>query len=124
MRLGRRQTETSPELGPLEKQLRRLPKPKVPEGLEARLIAAIPPAASAGRRHRAAIWRWVAGAGIGAAAVLALSVVLSDRHTGDVDRSPTVSNGGPANPVSVPLASNNTKETDPCNILPPFPDWR
>ena len=124
MTLGRRQTDTSGEPGSLETQLRRLPKPKVPEDLEAKLIAAIPPVTPAGRQDRAAIWRWVAGAGIGVAAVLAVSVVSSYRHAGHVAHLPTGSNGGSAGAVSAWPAGDNAKETDPCNILPPFPDWR
>jgi hypothetical protein len=104
-------------------QLRRLPKPKVPEDMEAKLIAAIPPAARAGRRNRWAIWLWMAGAGVAAAAVLAFSVVSSYWQARDVAGPLHGSNAQQANSVSTQLASDNAKETDPCAILPPLSDW-
>jgi hypothetical protein len=58
----------SPE--PLEARLRALPQPPVPADLEARLLAAIPPAGPVPRR-RWAVWAGVAGA-LAAACLLAV----------------------------------------------------
>src|SRR5947207_2007566 len=54
----------------LEARLRALPQPPVPADLEARLLAAIPPARPAPRR-RWAVWAGVAGA-LAAACLLAV----------------------------------------------------
>ncbi|NLE62125.1 MAG: hypothetical protein GX616_27525 [Planctomycetes bacterium] len=96
----------------------------MPEDLEAKLIAAIPAAAPARRRNRAATWRWAAGVGLAAAAALALVVLLSHRHEPDRRRSPVVSDGRAESTPSGLLASSDPKETDPCDILPPLPEWR
>jgi hypothetical protein len=135
----------------LEEQLRQLPKPKLPDGLEAKLLAAIPaiicPKTTCGAgvppAHAAEtaapqtqslttvpkaappkIRRWLAGAAIAVAAAGILFCLVSQSRNPNVSRQPNSSNENPTAP-SAPhsLAVINMKETDPCNILPPLPDW-
>jgi hypothetical protein len=109
----------------VEDELRRLPSAKVPIGLEATLIAAIPKdfrcaetrVPGLATQHRLATWASVA------AAILVLAAIVAPRGNRDVA-------GGPAHPGDSKLLMQATpelvvtKETDPCNILPPIPDWR
>jgi hypothetical protein len=109
---------------PLEEQLRRLPKPKAPDGLEAKLLAAIPVQTAVPKAAPPKIRRWLAGAAIAVAAAGILFCLVSQLRNPNVSQQPNSSNENPTVP-SAPhsLAVINMKETDPCNILPPLPDW-
>jgi hypothetical protein len=111
---------------PLEAQLRRLPRPAVPEDFEAKLTAAIPASLPARVRRTLpkGFWRWAGGAGV-AAAVVAVCAVrpLFQGAPGAARRSEAVKSGG-VNLLSSQIAISDPKETDPCDILPPLPDWR
>jgi hypothetical protein len=126
-----RQQSPEPEHGPqsleaLEEQLRRLPEPKVPEDLEAKLIAAIPAVASIPQVARPRKWQWSAGAVVAAAAALVVLFLLLPRgRNPDAAQRPSApDNRRLTQSTRGALAINSLKETDPCNILPPLPDWR
>jgi len=104
----------------LEAQLRGLPRPQVPPDLADRLIAKIPTGRAAPRD--AMPWRWVAVPLVAAAALLI--VLLPQPRARDMARrvrSTTITTSKPDTDV---IVRSYTKETDPCNILPPLPDWR
>jgi hypothetical protein len=124
MKPDRQHPHETPDLEAIEDRLRRLPAPRVPEGLEARLIAAFParsalPVARAARR-----WRWAVAAAVAAAAAVACFMLWPRTREPDVtQRSSIPEERGPGiEPGS--LAVIDPKDFDPCNILPPLPDWR
>ena len=114
----------------LEESLRRLPTPGTPPGLGARLIGAIP-------RHEVvrkvspsplARRRWFAWASL-AAAILVLATIVAQRGDRDVAVGPPsgVAVGPPSGSGDDRQGTQRTvfvvtKETDPCNILPPLRD--
>jgi hypothetical protein len=70
-------------LGALEVQLRRLPAPKVPDGLEGRLVDAIPAAPQAGPTLRRMSWGWLRpAAAIAAGLVLAVFMLHRAGYSG------------------------------------------
>jgi hypothetical protein len=104
----------------LVEQLRRLPTPVVPEGLEDRLIAGIPRPVSTKTQLRQ--WKVLAALSAVAAAVVILAFLSQLDHltkgtrTGSANKSREVVAARPA-------PSLDPKETDVCNVLPPLGDW-
>jgi hypothetical protein len=91
-----------------------LPPPPLPEGLEDRLVAAIP----ADRRSGASrSIRW-AGPLAGVAAVLAVASVLRVRLPHDRSGAPF---NQTMNPDVLVHPASIASETRPCDILPPLP---
>jgi hypothetical protein len=73
-----KQPSNNPALDGLEAKLRRLPPPPVPDGLEARLVAAIPLVLpSSGARSRPAQRRWQQLIWVSCAAAVAAGVLLA-----------------------------------------------
>jgi len=109
----------------LEDRLRKLPPVGVPCGLEAKLIAAIPQQHSTTLKETHAPARFLRWAMFSAAAILVfvVALVLSADYWSmtPVTKGPSRSDDQDGR-IAVTLV--NFKETDPCNILPPLPDWR
>jgi hypothetical protein len=109
----------------LEAALHRLPSVEIPRGLEDRVVAAIPRVLpvvqrrSSGGKLRERQWLGLAAV---AAAMVLVVVSVASWHGSGRDNS-TV---GPPRPDGrmVVVKFVQTKETDPCNILPPLADWR
>jgi hypothetical protein len=109
----------------LETRLRRLPEPNPPDDLEAKLMAAIPPPIAVSKPARRKTSRWLAGTAI--SAILAATILMCiwvPLRIADIARQQRSSNQN-GNTQTLPplLTANNMKEIDPCNILPPLPDW-
>ena len=104
----------------IESALRQLPAVNVPANLEASLIAAIPaPRVIAREKRQWQSVRRLAVVGV-AATVVGIAVWLIGQERGD-PQSVAVSQSEAA-VVAAPTIQS--KETDPCNILPPLADWR
>jgi hypothetical protein len=107
----------------LVNRLRRLPEPLVPNLLEAKLLAAVPTRA----RHTAVPRRagkWCVAVGAIAAVVLAAVVTwprVRGNNAGPKTEIATIQTNAPQSPR---FNRHDSKETDPCNILPPLADWR
>ena len=101
-------------------QLRRLPTPDVPEGLEDRLIAGIPRPVSA--KTRLAPWKVLAAVSAVTAAGVIL-VFLSTLHRFTKDPGTGAASDSRDVVGAWPARSLDPKETDPCNVLPPLGDW-
>src|SRR5262245_56536468 len=103
----------------IEAALRQLPPVAVPSGLEERVIAAIPRALPVVQRRPSASKlrerQWLGLAAV-AAAMMLVVVSVGSWH-GDRRGSSTI---GPPQPDGrmVVVTFVQTKETDPCNILP------
>lgn len=102
-------------------QLRRLPTPNVPEGLEDRLIAGMPrPVPGKSQWFQ---WQVLAGLSAVAAVAVLLAVLFEPTHS-----MKDFGSGSPNDNRNVvgawPALSLNPQETDPCNVLPPLGDWR
>jgi hypothetical protein len=115
----------SPSVEHLETRLRRLPEPNPPDDLEAKLMAAIPPPIAVSKPARRKTSRWLAGTAI--SAILAATILMCiwvPLRIADIARQQRSSNQN-GNTQTLPplLTANNMKEIDPCNILPPLPDW-
>jgi hypothetical protein len=108
----------------LEAALRSLPPVDVPMGIEGRLIAAIPRPLVVARPIRPSVWQrhWLA-IGTAAAIVVAATVVFALR--GESDKGPLANDSAGTRTPAEALAIHDihSKEIDPCNILPPIPDW-
>jgi hypothetical protein len=109
----------------IEVALRKLPAANVPRDLEAKLIAGIPPAKVSLQRtpKRARHWEWlVLSAAVAAILLVTIGVAgwrANRKAVSEPDRtSPS------ANSAMVAVTVVQTKETDPCNILPPLHNWR
>jgi hypothetical protein len=115
--------EREPSIEQLAEQLRRLPKPDVPDGLQEKLLAAIPTTATlrksstARRRYRRAVIAIVA-----TAAGIAFVFMHAGRPPEAPLRPQEMHTAGNAHSMPHSLAIVDVKETDPCNILPPLPD--
>jgi hypothetical protein len=109
----------------IEAALRRLPPVAIPRGLEERVVAAIPRAMPALQRTSSASKlrerQWFGLATV-AAAMLLVVVSVASWH-GNRQGNSTI---GPPRPDGrmIVVKFVQTKETDPCNILPPLADWR
>ena len=101
---------------PLEQQLRRLPPPAVPAGLEARLLAAAPDVARRPGNFRPV--RWAAPAV--AAAVMAAVMLRPSSQNEQRQGATSFENARETAPLVV-LPTANSSETRPCDILPPLP---
>ena len=121
--------QSEPQQAParsLEDQLRQLPQPEVPEGLEAKLLAAIPagiPQATPRRRSLRRRIVWACGAA--AAAALILGVLLSTPWRRGRTGRPIATLSNDTSPRYV-LGNGSIprfEETRPCDILPPLSDW-
>jgi len=96
----------------LERRLRALPEPPVPEGLEARLLAAIPADVGAVPRwRRPALW-WGAGAALAACLVIAL---LSWRRRPDTG-SPAIAHIKPPPATDQPRTSQGPSVERPSRV--------
>ena len=103
-------------------QLRYLPAPRVPDGLEGKLLSAIPVRSTQAARRRSSGWVCV----LGAAAVVVLAVVFgrpTSRREAEREGNRVALVQSPA-PHFDPFENHDSKETDPCNILPPLSDWQ
>ncbi len=112
----------------IEESLLRLPPIDVPAGLESKLIAAIPRVAvdahvQKNRPARPSYRRWIA---FSAAAVVLIGLGTVLRFSNDerttVPGELAKNDNRTGSVVGMKLAIS--KETDPCNILPPLGDWR
>ena len=106
----------APRDWPLEQQLRRLSPPKVPAGLEARLLAAAPDAP-----RRAGNFRPLRWAAPGVAAAVVAVVMLRPPPPDARPSGPTPSGITQGTAPLVVLPTANSSETRPCDILPPLP---
>jgi Flp pilus assembly protein TadB len=95
----------------LVKRLRELPAARIPEGLEERLINAIPD------RERAREWRWIVGGAVAAGLLLSVVVVKSHPPAGGkaVIRAAVL-------PEFVVERRTQRQETKPCFVLPLLPE--
>lgn len=111
-------------LAELEAGLRRLPKPPVPEGLEAALMAGIPaarPHPTAGSRIRSHLLAALAGSAIAVLILIVAYALLSGAPgTGGTTAPGVLRNTSPLF-VGVGIHAH-VRETQPCEILPPLPD--
>jgi hypothetical protein len=109
----------------LEDELRNLPMLEVPAGLEARLLAAIPPVPTkAAKWHRTRWRRWATGVGsTAAAAALIAAAIMLPLHPLDDNFSESVDASTATSPRHV-LGDQATprEETRSCDILSPLPD--
>ncbi len=114
--------DSTPDPRPLEERLRNLPPPAVPPYLRERILSAAPRFQPAPKRVRRALWWSVAGSSAAAAAVLAAFLLPLDR----AGRLPATREPATAPPDYHVLyaATTDPKETDPCYVLPPLPEWR
>jgi hypothetical protein len=98
--------DQSPE--PLEAQLRALPRPPVPAGLEARLLAAIPPEILIPRR------RWTVRIGVlaGLAAACVLAVLAWPRTDSTNPTSDSGKDGAVAEDFSPPPAPHSAEDSN------------
>jgi hypothetical protein len=109
----------------IEAALRRLPPVTMPRGLEERVVAAIPRVLPVVQRSASASKlrerQWFGLAAVAAAMVLVVVSVAS--WHGNRRSNSTI---GPPRPEGrmIVVTFVQTKETDPCNILPPLADWR
>jgi hypothetical protein len=106
----------------LEAALRAIPAPDPPARLEARLIAAIPPAEAIRGAGRRTARLWLAR-GLALAAALALAAWIW-HALGQTGRStPPPGRLGDTSPrfIGVDTATDHSKETRPCDIFPPLP---
>ena len=111
----------------LEERLRRLPAPPVPPHLRERILSSAPRfrperarARPAPDRARAAR-RWSLGAAAAAAALAAVLLSVDPAARRPVIREAAKA---AAPPGVLYAASTDPKETDPCCVLPPMPEWR
>ncbi len=114
----------SPGRGSLEDRLRHLPQPSAPPQLRNRILAGIPIRLPTVRPSKPLVWR-LSLAGLGVAAGILLLIVLLPRHMQGphVPQRPVVPEKEPKSIVAYRV-NTDPKETDPCYILPPMPDWR
>ncbi len=124
MNPDKRPAQETPGLEAVEAGLRRLPTPQVPEGLEARLIAAIPAHACVAKARVSRRWRWHFGAAAATAAALAVFVLWPRPRDPNLAQRPNAEKNASQGIDSAPNPSAELKDTDPCNILPPLPEWR
>lgn len=122
-RAGKPEEETT--LDALEAELRDLPPPEAPPGLEAKLLAAVPVAKTEsvlGRRRR-----WLALAAVGAAVAAAALIIaytfVPEKASSEEPpvRAALLNDTSPAYIVSTAI-STHSEETKPWDILPPLPD--
>lgn len=103
------------KLRALEETLREIPAPPVPEGLQKRLVAAIPERVHGADRRRWRVLRLSVAAAILVGAVLVGAFMLLNR-TGEVK-------AGLLDNTSAHLMQTQAtvmKETKPCDMLPPL----
>jgi hypothetical protein len=106
----------------IEAALRGLPEIEVPRELEAKLVAGIPaPKVEMQVRPR----RSRLAEGLAVAAAIAAVVLVMVGIAWQSAQNKSVNPAPPGNSNTMVAASFvQTKETDPCNILPTLPDWR
>jgi hypothetical protein len=110
------------ELTALERELERLPPPPIPPGLEARLLADIPVAPPAAPRRIAVTQRrWLYAAAAAAVMLFALTLLVRSR---DADVSELLVDSAHSSAGALSGRGADPKETDPCNVLPAWPNWR
>jgi hypothetical protein len=115
--------DASASIAALEDALRRLPQISVPSDLEGKLMAAIPQRTAVAER-RASLKQYVWWFAFSAAAAVIISAsILLGRSEERIDRPEGITTAdGREGSLVVDLVLS--KETDPCNILPPLGDWR
>jgi hypothetical protein len=109
----------------IEAALRGLPAVNVPRDLEAKLIAGIPRARVSLQRtpKRPRHWQWlVLSASV--AAILLVTIGIAGWRANRKAVSESGRTSPSANSAMVAVTVVQTKETDPCNILPPLHNWR
>jgi hypothetical protein len=108
----------------LDKDLRALPKPVVPESLEEKLLASIPHVKPMHATNRKIYWSCIAGF-VGLAAMIPLALILRSNNNA-ISQPPalpgSLNNTSPRYILGNTTISANTKETRPWDIIPPFPD--
>ena len=110
----------------IEEQLRLLPPPPVPDDLEVRLLARVPPFRPAAAMVRPRPWPARAGlAALAAAVVVAATVWMAAYRQGDSPHRQT-SSTAPVAPATetvtfTVLPQPARSETRTCDILPPLP---
>lgn len=96
----------------------------MPDGLQAKLVAAIPARSTAPARAAPTIARWAMATGALAAAAL-IALLFSQRgEQGGVAQMPQAITARSTARNASSLIDHKHQETDPCNILPPLGDWR
>ena len=121
---GEEPSRSAPDRRSLEERLRLLPPPAVPPHLRERILAGAPTFGLESKRARPAWLRWSAGGLIAAAAVVLAALLLPLDRSG---RRPVVEGPSapvPSHPGVLYAATADPRETDPCYVLPPLPDWR
>ena len=121
------ETKGSPARGSspdtLERTLHNLPQPPAPDGLEERLISSIPQTLPA--RPRPLLPYLVMIAAAAAAMLLALAIFCAP--PAKIDSQRTLRGNASlssTSPLYIVLPKTDPyKETRPCDILPPLPDW-
>ena len=124
MKPDRQHAHETLSLEAVEDRLRRLSAPQAPEGLEARLIAAIPTRPAVAGAPASRRWRWPVLAGLAAAVAWALFAFWPRSQDSNVAQRPSALKEATPGIKPGSLAAIDPKDFDPCNILPPLPDWR
>jgi hypothetical protein len=122
MRREKESQQSMPDPRSLEERLRRLPLPAVPAELRERILSAAPRIQPAPKRVRPVLWWSMGGLSVAVAVVLVAFLVpffQAGRHS--VVQMPTKV---PSPPGVLYAATTDPKETDPCYVLPPMPEWR
>lgn len=96
----------------------------MPDGLQSKLVAAIPARSAAPARAAPAIARWATATGALAAAALMALLFLPQGDKASVVQKPQATTDRSTASNTSPFTDHNPQETDPCNILPPLGDWR
>ena len=114
------------DLEALEDALRRVRRPPLPDGLEARLVAAIPETRTVStHRHIAPLARWGA---IAAAAFVALvlggALILRSLPADTRVKRAGLLNDTSADHILNASINLKIKETNTCDILAPMPNWQ
>jgi len=115
---------TSPDW--LEARLRQIPKPTVPVGLQDKLIAGIvvPVNEPVVRRAQQRLRRLSVYSAAAVALVAICCMFLWPKRDAESVRPTSVAKTKNADRAMTVLVSVQPKDIDPCNILPPLPDWR
>ena len=122
MRHEEESSRSTPDPRSLEERLRLLPLPAVPPHLRERILSAVPSLPPRGKPARPALRGWSLAGLSATAAVALLALFLAFYRAGPSAVQEPMS--APSHPSVLYAATTDPKETDPCCVLPPLPEWR